>query len=188
MDPWSPRNQQRVFRRLMEAFSRPGLIIRFEDGTENPAYPQADALLHVLASLADCEVDIADPDRLITDAELIRLGAGTTLPEQAHFVLADASRTPAFAPLLGTLESPEGGATLMLRVERLGSGPLELALTGPGIESETGLRVSGLHSAWIAARQEWNRSFPLGCEFILVDPCRVAALPRTVQVRMKNGT
>jgi alpha-D-ribose 1-methylphosphonate 5-triphosphate synthase subunit PhnH len=88
------------------------------------------------------------------------------------------------------LEAPEAGATLLLRVDSLHDetvGELTLHLSGPGIRQQAVLGVSGLHPAWIVARNAWVANFPLGIEMVLCDENRFVALPRTTRIVM-GGT
>ncbi|HPB91181.1 MAG TPA: phosphonate C-P lyase system protein PhnH [Rugosibacter sp.] len=174
MNVWQAHTQQRLFRRLLEAFSYPGRLL---DATDSGTT----ARLAILATLLDGEVNLADPHGLITPEDRRRLMASAAAPEQARFVVADAARVPNFTPALGSLESPEFGATLLLEVEQLGAGS-PLLLTGPGIASQKQLAVHGLHPDWIARRADWVSAYPLGVDIILCDAKHFAALPRTTQI------
>ncbi|MDP2780144.1 phosphonate C-P lyase system protein PhnH [Devosia sp.] len=173
LQAWQPLTQQAVFRQLLHAFSYPGQIM---------ALDCEDAMTHVLATLLDAEVSLADVHEQLDALAWQRLQARRQVVEQANFVLLDGSRPALCEPALGTLESPEGGATLILRVAQLGTGT-PLALSGPGIASCTALSVSGLHSSWLQARQRWNVGFPLGVDLLLVDQQQLVALPRTTAVQ-----
>ena len=174
MNVWQAHTQQRLFRRLLEAFAYPG---RQFDATDSGTT----ARLAILATLLDGEVNLADPHRLIVPEDRLRLMASAAAPEQARFVVADATRAPDFTPALGSLESPEFGATLLLEVEQLGAGS-PLLLNGPGIASQKRLAVQGLHPDWIAQRADWVSAYPLGVDIILCDATHFAALPRTTQI------
>ena len=143
-------------------------LAQVESDERNPAAAQA---------LCD-QILQADPQDLLDALTLKRLQARMTAPELAQFIVADGRVPPLFEPCLGTLESPEGGATIFLRVTALGGGA-QWQLTGPGIATTQALAISGLDPAWIARRQDWNEGFPLGVDLILVDTNSVVALPRT---------
>lgn len=185
MDVWQPFVQQRVFRRLMEAFAYPGRIEEIAAANE-----PVDALTAVLATLLDGEVSLADPEGLVAGEYWPRLEAKAAAPEKADFILAQGARAVSIEPRLGSLESPERSATLILRVAALGQGAA-YGLSGPGVNGEddsraSELRVTGLDPAWLAAREGWVSAFPLGVDFILVDDGRAAALPRTTRIAMKG--
>ncbi len=175
---WQPRMQQQLFRGLLEAFSYPGRIAACADYS-------APAWLAVLAALVDGETTLADPQQMLSEAWRPKLEARRAAPEQAAFVLLDGSLVPELNPRLGTLEAPEAGATLLLRVDSLHGetgGESKLYLSGPGIRQHVVLGVSGLHPAWISARNAWVEDFPLGIEMVLCDENRFVALPRTTRI------
>ncbi len=176
---WLPSAQQQVFRCLMTAFSYPGRVLPL---SAVQATSEKSTLIHILATLLDGEVGLADPDSLITPSDRLRLEAPSMLPEQAPFVVALAEFAPNFSPNLGSLENPEFGATLILKVASLSSGQT-LNLTGPGIQAQAKLTVQGLHPGWLAARTEWNCAFPMGVDLLLIDEARVVALPRTTRIQ-----
>lgn len=172
--PWAPLAQQRMFRGLMNAFAYPGRI-------ESLGVAAPDALRFVLAALVDGETSLADPDALVATDDWRRLQARRAVPEEAGFVVARGDRAPAFEPVLGTLESPERGATVILRVARLGEGTA-WRIAGPGVDGERRVRVTGLAPAWLAARSRWNATFPMGVDWLLIDEARLVGLPRTTRI------
>jgi alpha-D-ribose 1-methylphosphonate 5-triphosphate synthase subunit PhnH len=169
LQAWSAPRQQTVFRQLLRAFSFPGRIETMTEG---------DALTQTLATLVDREATLADPQNLLNDLTRQRLQARMTGPERAQFIVADGGLSPIFEPSLGTLESPEQGATILLTVAALGKGAA-WQLCGPGIAATQALAIAGLDPAWLAHRQVWNDGFPLGVDLILMDANSVVALPRT---------
>lgn len=177
---WTPMGQQSIFRRLMEAFAYPGRVQVL------PGACAGETLLGVLATLVDGSVTLADPDHLLPAEEWSRLEARRGAPEQARFVLVRGDSAPVFAPALGSLESPEAGATLLLRVAALGEG-LPLRISGPGVDGEELLSVSGLHPAWLDRRESWNAGFPMGVDLLLIGPAQASALPRSSRVRLPGA-
>lgn len=179
LQAWQPQSQQAAFRQLLDAFSYPGRVVELES-------PGTDALALVLATLIDGSTTLADPHGLVSADDCRRLGAMPAAPERAQFVVLPADCSPAFRPALGTLESPEGGATLILRVDAFGTQD-DLRLSGPGIEGETHLSIRGIDPAWWALRSSWNAAFPLGVDLILVAARQVVALPRTTRVHVQGA-
>ena len=178
---WQADIQQRVFRELVEAFARPGEV---RDLT--PWLDGATAQRAVLATLMDGETTLADPHARLAAADWPLLQARLGTAEDARYVVADGRRAPGFEPALGTLESPESGATLLIDVNAVGSGPLALELAGPGIEGQgvagrRELRLDGLHPDWLLRRADWTAGFPLGVDLLLADATRIVALPRTTR-------
>lgn len=178
-----PLRQQEIFRGLLDAFSYPGRVtICAEQNT--PAW------LAILSALVDGESALADPGELLPAAIWQTLETRRATPESAAYLLLDGSKAPEIQPNLGTLEAPEGGATILLIVTSLGNVNAEglcLKLSGPGIKETTILTVEGLHPAWIEARNEWVSAFPIGAEIILSDANKFVALPRSTRIDFEGG-
>lgn len=174
---YTPQLQQLNFKALMNAFSYPGRIQNLQG--------QGSALEQVLATLIDGEVSLADPDALLNGDVRMRLEARMSNPESANFIVCQGSKLPAFQPLLGTLEEPEHGATLIVQVQSFDASisSMNLVLNGPGIEHENTLHMTGLNEVWLQRRAFWNAAFPTGVDFILVSENQLVALPRTTQVQ-----
>lgn len=179
LQAWQPQSQQAAFRQMLDAFSYPGRLVELES-------PGDDALVLVLATLIDGSTTFSDPHSLMSADDCRRLGAVPAAPERAQFVVLPADRSPTFQPALGTLESPEHGATLVLRVDSLGK-ENSLRLSGPGIEGETTLSISGIDPAWWELRSRWNSAFPLGVDLIFVAGRQVVAIPRTTRVQVQGA-
>lgn len=182
-DIWQPMRQQQVFRGLLDSFSYPGRITPCADH-------ETSACLSILIALVDGETTLADPQQLLSSALWARLETHHCVSKKAAFILLDGASEPDFDPCLGTLDAPETGATILLRVAALHhdlTGNFSLHLSGPGIESTTSISVDGLHPAWIAARQEWVSAFPLGVDFLLCDEHNFVAMPRTTQITMGDA-
>lgn len=180
---WLADTQQAQFRLLLDAMARPGLCQPLT------ALPESGpAALAILATLLDAEVTLADPDKLLRDADWPMLQVKTTHEEQADYVICDASHAPNFTPKLGTLANPDQSATLILVVEAIGDVKGEdkthLKLSGPGIAHSTQLLIKGLDKKWLDKRNDWVCAFPLGVDFILIDDRQMLALPRTTQVEI----
>lgn len=181
---WQPLFQQRLFRTLMKAFSYPGRCYHLPPGLQ----PQK-AVMAILATLADAEVSVADCAQQLDALDQQRLGAPVVDPSEARFVVAAAERAPDFTPSIGSLESPELSATLLLPVKALGTAlaqGLQLSLTGAGVQGQRSLAVAGLHPDWLTSRQRWNQSFPMGVELLLCDGMQLVALPRTTRIQCKR--
>jgi alpha-D-ribose 1-methylphosphonate 5-triphosphate synthase subunit PhnH len=176
-DIWHPAQQQQLFRSLLDAFSYPGRI--------QTCTAQAEPWLALLGALLDGQTTLSDPQDMLEESIWPKLEAQRVPYELAAFILLDGSQAPEKVPSLGTLEEPEGGATVLLRVASLheeSAGALSLKLTGPGIRQPVTIGVDGLHADWINARNDWVSSFPLGVELVLCDAQRFVALPRTTRI------
>ncbi len=177
---WTPVMQQQVFRNLLSSFSYPGRIADCAS-METPAW------LAILISLLDSKTSLADPHQLLTADMWARLETRRAATESAAFILADGCLAPDIQPSIGTLEMPETGATLLMRVTALHAnlaGNVRMLITGPGIKQQTSISVNGLHANWIGARDAWVSEFPLGVDMVLCDKQRFMALPRTTHIQM----
>lgn len=181
-DWWQPAVRQRAFRAVLNGFARPGTLV---------PTPGQDAMLMFLAMALDESVSLADPQELLTP-DVSRLLLAPAAPvAQARFVLCDGRRPPdpELAPALGTLESPELGATVVLKVGKIiTSGDsvseemaLLLHLQGPGVAGAREITVTGLHPEWLQRRANWVGAFPLGVDLVLAAPEALVALPRTTR-------
>jgi alpha-D-ribose 1-methylphosphonate 5-triphosphate synthase subunit PhnH len=181
---WQAAAQQRAFRAVLDGFARPGtLVCARHSGT--------DALRMLLSVVLDESVSLADPGGLL-DADVRRLLLAPSAPiDSARFVVLDGRLAPeaSLQLALGTLESPELGATLVLVVDALGEDAaacgapgLPLSLQGPGVAGRRGLVVAGLDERWLTRRAAWGASFPLGIDLVLVCPHALVALPRTTRI------
>jgi alpha-D-ribose 1-methylphosphonate 5-triphosphate synthase subunit PhnH len=182
---WLADTQQALFNSLMQALSRPGQLENWTKWLENsPVY------LAVLATLLDGEVSLADVDGLLKDDHWPLLQAQNVHSEQAHYALCDGAKAISFQPKLGTLSSPDFATTIILKVSKLDThhGDIRLKLTGPGVNGETQVSVSGIDQAWLEQRNEWCSAFPLGIDCILVDDTQIMGLPRTTKIELIETT
>ncbi|BAY83299.1 carbon-phosphorus lyase complex subunit [Calothrix parasitica NIES-267] len=180
---WQDEVQQRIFRQLLSCTSLPGTITDL-----SIHLGESTALIGVLATFLDNTVTLHDIDGLVSDGNRRFLNSPDAAISEARFIVADGAIPPAqdFTPALGTLDSPEFGATVILKGQQVGSGELILNLTGPGISTQEGkqnkLSLMGFHQDWFIRRQEWVSNFSLGIDLILVDAVRVTVIPRTTQL------
>ncbi|MEM1393373.1 MAG: phosphonate C-P lyase system protein PhnH [Cyanobacteria bacterium P01_H01_bin.150] len=179
---WQDDVQQQIFRQLLSCTSLPGTIADL-----SIHLGESTALIGVLATFLDNTVTLHDIDGLISNSNRRFLNSPDVPLSAARFIVADAAIPPVpdFSPNLGTLDSPEFGATVILKGQQVGSGELSLNLTGPGIPTQEGkqnrLFLKGFHQDWFVLRQELVSNFPLGIDLILVDAARVTVIPRTTQ-------
>lgn len=173
---WRPETHQALFRGILDVAARPGRIADLEDLLDDQP-----AALAALAIFCDNTQTLADPGCLLSEIDRAFLEARTATPEQAAFILVAGSGLPGFTPRLGTLEAPEGGATLVVTVESL-TGGAALTLTGPGIATEARIAPRGLAPGWLEARARWCADFPMGVDMVLAESTRLAVLPRTTRI------
>jgi alpha-D-ribose 1-methylphosphonate 5-triphosphate synthase subunit PhnH len=185
---------QRGFRAMLGALARPGTVLRM------PAAPQVapgvdPRLAQIAHVLLDREVTFATVDAAPL-AQYLSTATGSRWvdAETADYVFAcGASPLGALARLqVGTPEFPEAGATVVLSVEVLCAAPagargMGVVLSGPGIESETGVGIDGLHRENLETFARRNADYPLGIDMFLVSALGdVLGLPRTVRLRFEE--
>ncbi len=176
---WEPTIQQRAFRALMTAFSYPGRVMTIaQDGQ--------DAQKLLLATLLDGATTLADATGQLHTDDWRLLGVQRASTDTARFVLADGMVPLETTPSLGSLENPEHGATVIVRVESLDHGSV-WRLTGPGIPSQRRLLVAGVDPCWWHQRALWNSGFPMGVDMVLMAPQGLVALPRTTQIHAEGA-
>jgi len=181
---WQPASQQAVFRGLLSALSFPGHVIDIAEPLAGER-----AALGVLAALVDEHVRYADPDSYLSQTERRLLALQEPLDaNHADYIVCNAARAVphTFAPRLGTIYRPEGGALLILTCDSVEHEGFSLELSGPGVETRTTLSLSGVHVSWLAARETWCQHFPAGCDLVFCSQTKLAAIPRTTRVEVKN--
>jgi alpha-D-ribose 1-methylphosphonate 5-triphosphate synthase subunit PhnH len=180
----TPAATQKAFRTLLSALASPGRVFKLADP---PPAPAAMVLPLVLSDFTSVVAVLGD-----RDGEIERRLAGATGavigPAQAadQVVVADPeSASPDLIETLkpGTALAPEEGARLALAVSSLGSGPVFLQLSGPGVKGKIDLFLSGPASAVFEALGRANANFPAGIDTWLFAPDgSVAAIPRSSKI------
>lgn len=181
---------QQVFRKLMEAMSRPGKCVSLDHSTQFGT--ASSAATQVLLTLADNT----------TRLWLSRLfSADEALIENVRFhcaspVVAEKSQA-AFALIKGdepeSLEGfsfgdeiyPDRSTTLILEVGGFDGG-VALSFTGPGIKAPESLFVKGLNSTLLASLMAHRGAFPQGVDILLTAGNDVVAIPRSTELTLMS--
>lgn len=169
----------RAFRQIMMVMAKPGTIETIE-GAEAPA-PLSKAAATLLLTLCDPDTGIYLAGDLDTPALRnwinFHIGAPLVSAETCDFAVGT---WEALAPLsqykIGTSEYPDRSASLIVEsdlLENQGS-----VLQGPGIKDRAAFALPE-----VAAFQANHQLFPLGLDFYFNCGDRIAALPRTTEVR-----
>jgi alpha-D-ribose 1-methylphosphonate 5-triphosphate synthase subunit PhnH len=186
-------SSQSVFRSVMNALARPGLIQTISAVADAPSRLMP-ATAAVALSLFDHDTPIwiddhfnADPAvaawlRFQSDAPLVVDGS------RASFALIHCgSALPDFETFaLGTPEYPDRSTTLVVQVNTLTEGP-ELVLRGPGINGTALLRGGALPSDFVERMQANRAFFPRGVDLLLTCGAELVALPRSTHVTAKGA-
>ncbi|MEG6586448.1 phosphonate C-P lyase system protein PhnH [Dendrosporobacter sp. 1207_IL3150] len=188
---------QSVFRKLLNCMSRPGLIenISTESQKIDINIDISSHLLTVLFTVLDGEVSFdlmaLNGNQLVKKINQLTYAKNTAI-QQADYIIV--TKTADQLELLkacgkakvGTLIDPHKSATLIMEVEEIFAAQ-QLVLTGPGIERESYVSVSGSLD-WIGKRMEKNIEFPLGIDMIIVDGTgNIICLPRTTKIAYQGG-
>lgn len=180
---------QAAFREALTALSRPGRRVTF--GRAMPGLPLGSAMAHLLLTLTDDDTAVWWQKNDPAVSQWLRFHTGATLAtnsETAAFaVVLNPDRMPhleAFAS--GSVESPEGSATLLVEVLSFASGPA-VEWRGPGIRDMASVRIDGLALDFWTQWQARHAAFPQGIDVVFTCANAAIGLPRTTRVRRLEG-
>lgn len=177
---------QAVFRRALEALSRPGRIVGVESDAQPPAGLDAAACALALALLDQdttlwCSPALRRPEL----GGYLRFHTGCVLAaraEDAHFVLAAAGELPPLDGLAaGSDDYPDRSATVIVQVTSL-SGDGAWRLSGPGIRDTAPLSCTGLPADFAAQWKRNGERYPRGVDLFLTCGRLACGLPRTTRI------
>jgi len=179
----APRESQQVFRALMNAMARPGLIIDVDAGFAPPA-PLNMAAAAVLLTLADFETAVWADTGSADAAQFLRFHTGARLIDErglSDFALVtDALNAPSLDSFpQGTPDYPDRSATLIVQVEAFGQ---DWRLSGSGIDGQTRFSAAPLPAGFLAQWRDNHARFPRGVDILFADGGQIAALPRSTQI------
>lgn len=180
--------EQKVFRVLLEALSRPGEVGRLPAPEPGPRA----RLQWVLQTLLDPEVGFSLAGR--ADAALtpgiVREWTGSALvePAAADFLVVDGAGSGGLVRRLprGTPEFPDRGATVIYSLPPAeATGTPQVVLAGPGVPppGRRAVAIPGIAPQELEALREANAEFPLGLDslFLLADGGLIG-LPRSARI------
>lgn len=182
-------NAQTVFRTVMDAMARPGMVRKLPALARPPAPLSATAGAIALA-LCDNDTPIwLDPalQASMTVKSWLGFHSGAPLantPADAHFAVitspCEMMSLDGFSQ--GTQEYPDRSTTLILQVNDLVSGT-PLLLQGPGIETTETIAPAQMPRHFVEQWKQNNQRFPRGIDIILASPDSIACLPRTTRIK-----
>jgi alpha-D-ribose 1-methylphosphonate 5-triphosphate synthase subunit PhnH len=178
---------QATFRCLLEAIAHPGRIVMAPEGLPAPPAPLLAPAYAAALTLLDFETPLWLDPTLATPVVIdsLRLQCGCPIVEQAkaRFALLAGNEVSLAAFDQGTPEYPDRSATLIWQVEGL-KAARGVLLAGPGIRTGTQLHVVGLPGDFWPQWRMNHQQFPLGVDVVFVTTDRLAALPRSIEVRI----
>lgn len=179
---------QVVFRKLLEAMAHPGSIQRLDLELEYPDNLHA-ASAGILLTLLDFETTLwSDLENASNEIQWIKFHTGAPyvhMKNQASFALVtdyDNLKDPELFNQ-GTIESPDHSATVIIQTRGIDHDG-RIRLTGPGIETETYLRLKGIRELFLTRRSRMNRNYPLGIDMIFSDANHFVSIPRTTRMEI----
>lgn len=169
----------RGFRTILSAMSRPGTVLELAGG-HGPT-PMTAAAATVLLVLCDRTTPLylapGHDTPELRDWIAFHCGAPMVDAPDATFALGDwAALHPLDRFAIGTPEYPDRAATLIVDGHDFDAAPA--TLTGPGIQDSASLALPD-----VTAFAANHARFPLGWDAIFTAGARIAALPRSTQVR-----
>jgi alpha-D-ribose 1-methylphosphonate 5-triphosphate synthase subunit PhnH len=181
---------QGTFHAVLQALSRPGRVERLP--SPEGVVPGLGAGSAAIAlALVDFETPVWLDAGSSAAADYLRFHCGCVIvndPMQSRFAFVKGfGALPALESFLfGTDEEPSNSATLIIEVDTLVTdGPL--VLTGPGIEFEHHLGVSGFDAPRLAERLAMTALFPRGVDLFLTCDQNVVGIPRTTRITSIEG-
>lgn len=173
---------RQTFRALCDVMSRPGTVSRVQTTPADYA---------ITATLVDHEVTFHSSDEELTTALAGQGRYSAADPTAADIVHADGTPSWDVRDLeRGSLVEPSEGATVIYRVEGLSETPkdglTDVTVSGPGVNGTTTFGV-GLPAAELSALADAQADYPRGVDAVFASDDRVAALPRSVTLRVADG-
>ncbi len=184
MDP--VHDTRNCYRRLVDAYSRPGTIQPLDDITT----PVDRA---VLATLVDGETRLYSPDDALCEALASQGRLDAADLDEATIVHSHGSTDGGVAEApRGSLKEPSQGATVVYRIPTLAAGDVTLddaydgttvAIEGPGVPDRRTL-TAALPASEFEAIAQAQSTFPRGVDVVLTTEDRLAALPRSIDLEV----
>lgn len=186
-------DSQRIFRSILATMSRPGTVTVLGNWPSAP-YPLKPAAASVCLALLDMDTHLWTDETTPEMETYLRFHCGCPMTQQAEkadfAIITNGMRLPNLKRFpKGDPEYPDRSATLIIQVQDIevgvkgvhGPAAGAVCLTGPGIQNEERIRVTGLDESFWPAFADNNAAFPLGFDVILATATEIASLPRTVR-------
>jgi alpha-D-ribose 1-methylphosphonate 5-triphosphate synthase subunit PhnH len=179
------RDQQRAFRAVMDALSRPAEAIPYSSNLE-PAGPLHANAYAIALTLLDFEVSYHLAPSLTAAEPHLTFQTGSRRvgdAAQAQFAFVDLGRDrldlAAYAQ--GEADYPDRSTTIIALCDRSTSEEKHVC-RGPGIAASGTLSVPGLPADFCDQWQANRAKAPLGIDLLFVTPDTIIGLPRSTRV------
>jgi alpha-D-ribose 1-methylphosphonate 5-triphosphate synthase subunit PhnH len=178
---------QAVFRKVLDAFARPGKVVEIPAVVTVPA-PLFAPTAAFLSTFADEATPVHFEAEVAAGAAAawVQFHTGAPLaerPDLAHFaVVTNPEDLPDFAHFaLGTQDYPDRSTTIVVQVESLAGGE-GIRLEGPGIDGAAEAGIAPMPRDLLSALKRNRALFPRGVDLVLASPAAILALPRSTRV------
>jgi len=175
-----------TFRAVLQAMSHPGTPCRLP--AQESMTGEHAKLIQLLSCLMDNEVSFSivgdDCGRLAADL-VQHTGSPRADISESDFVIAVRGTTDGLLSRIkrGTLEYPDGGATLVYLVDDIAGEGGTAELSGPGVNGTLRPLFTGLSAPELSGLREINAEYPLGVDAMFLDTDgRIACIPRSSRI------
>jgi len=187
---------QGVYRKVLNAMARPGIIENIKEEAEKVDIEldcfKGTFLLMLMLLDGEVTFNIISENSINVTGIISQLTyAKVKSLEEADyiFILKDATSKKLGLTYekakIGDLVNPNSSATIIAEFEEIKEGK-DLEFVGPGIKMINQISISD-DKSWIKARLEKNQEFPLGIDGIYIDRnANVVCLPRTTQIKEES--
>lgn len=181
---------QQVFRTILDCMARPGTLGHVTKAVWMHTNDFNPYVIQVVSTLFDREVTFYVQEKAnscIQAIQLLTYASFAEMDECDFFLVKGREEIEIHCLKRGTLSYPDESTTLICQVTHLSNEPMvaeeqviRLTLSGPGIEGENIVYLSGMATKLLAQIQDCNADYPLGLDVIAVDEMgAVLCIPRT---------
>ena len=181
---------QKVYRKVLNAMSRPGVIedIKKQNEKVDIKIECYKSTFLLMLMLLDGEVSFALPGN--KDNKIINIINQMTYSKEKKIGEADYLFVTEKGDInkaikngkIGNLIDPNKSSTIIVEVQYIND-QKKLELSGPGIKESIYANIEG-YEKWLKIRNEKNKEYPLGIDMIFLDKKgKVICLPRTTKIK-----
>ena len=184
-------SSQRIFRQVMQAFSRPGNIYSVADDISQTPYAPG-AATQILLAMLDSETSLfisksTSKHRL---DDYLRFHTACNMAQQpndaqfSYFSISD--NLPHLSEMaIGSDEYPDQGATILIEVSEFKVDAVTgVSISGPGLKEPKRIDIVGIANSFWQERQTLQKEFPKGIDLLFCCGLEFIGLPRSTQVEI----
>lgn len=186
----SVHEAQQIFRLLMDAMAKPGLVVEVPSDVQFGEVSAA--VTQLLLTLSDNSTPCFLSQRYLNDDHFVEnfrfhcAAPITQTRELADFALISGEEATTFCGFaMGEGSYPDKSASIIIEVDSLESG-IECLLTGPGIQTSSSANIKGLSDELLMALISGRGTFPQGVDLYLSSGHQIMAIPRTTRIQLST--